>query len=458
MKKFLEALSKKGRLAVVKEKLSPELEISSVLHSLQDQAILFENAEGSDFRIAGNLYGDRSNLEFGLGISDGSGSFAHSVLKGIRDPSGSRGRVSGFSKSAWDKNEPADLYTLPILKHFEKEAGKYITAGVVAAKFPGSEDEENLSVHRMLVLTKNKVTARIVPRHLGQIGKNSPKKTIPVTVIIGPPPSVFLASSLQVEYGLSEYRLANRFSENKLELMSSERSDVAFPVDSEIVLEGELNFDELASEGPFVDLTGTYDEVRKQPVITFHTMHYRTDSVYHAILASSREHSLFMGLPQELKIMEALSKSIPQVRGINLTPASNGYFHCVVSIEKSNDGDGKTAIMNCFAASHPLKLVIAVDSDVDPFDLEDVEWALATRFQAERGMIVVNGARGSSLDPSSAKLAVTSKLGIDATLPVKEDRSKFTRATISTSARARSAIESISSNYTSPAVRDENRK
>ena len=104
---------------------------------------------------------------------------------------------------------------------------------------------------------------------------------------------------------------------------------------------------------------------------------------------------MFMGLPQELKIRDALSKSIPKFRGINLTPAGSGYFHCVVSIEKSSDGDGKTAILNCFAASHPLKLVIAVDGDVDPFDLAAVEWALSTRFQAANGLIEVNGARGS---------------------------------------------------------------
>ena len=109
-------------------------------------------------------------------------------------------------------------------------------------------------------------------------------------------------------------------------------------------------------EGPFVDFTGTYDGIRKQPVITFERMHYSSNAVYQAVVASTREHSMFMGLPQELKIRDVLSKSIPKFRGINLTPAGSGYFHCIVSIEKSSDGDGKTAILNCLAASHPLKL------------------------------------------------------------------------------------------------------
>jgi UbiD family decarboxylase len=172
-------------------------------------------------------------------------------------------------------------------------------------------------------------------------------------------------------------------------------------------------------------------------------MRYRNDSVYQAVVASTEEHSLFMGLPQELKIRDALSKSIPGVRGINLTPSSGGYFHCVVSIDKSNDGDGKTAILNCFAASHPLKLVVAVDSDIDPCDLRQVEWALTTRFQADSGLVLLKGARGSSLDPSSGKTAVTSKIGLDATLPVKRDRSSYEKAVVKISPAVTSVLDSI---------------
>jgi UbiD family decarboxylase len=347
--------------------------------------------------------------------------------KAIKNPT-QKGRASSFKRSEWEFNEDADLSKLPVLKHFENDAGNYITAGIVAAKFPGA-DSENLSFHRMLVLSKNKVAARIVPRHLSQIAKDAGGK-VPISLIIGPPPEVFVSASFQLQYRVSEYEIANSLSGGKLELVSSELSDISVPRDSEFVLEGSIDFNELVDEGPFVDLTGTYDGIRKQPVITFERMHYSSDAVYQAVVASTREHSMFMGLPQELKIRDVLSKSIPKFRGINLTPAGSGYFHCIVSIEKSSDGDGKTAILNCFAASHPLKLVIAVDGDVDPFDLAAVEWALSTRFQAATGLLEVDGARGSSLDPSSGKSGVTSKIGLDATLPVNQDRKKFERAKI----------------------------
>jgi len=425
LKEFLSSLKESGSLNVIGEKVSPEFQISSVLCKFQERPFLFENVMGSSIKVAGNLLSTRENVELGLQIEKGK--LLESMENAMRHPT-PKGRVSSYKNSDWEFTGEPDLSKLPVLTHFEKEAGKYLTAAIVAAKFPET-DYENLSFHRMLVLSKNKVAARIVPRHLNQIGKES-KGKVPISVIIGPPPEVFVAASLQVQYGLSEYEIANTLSKGKLKLISSEETGIAVPADSEIVLEGLIDFNDLTDEGPFVDLTGTYDDVRKQPVITFERMHLASDTVYQAVVASTREHSMFMGLPQELKIRDVLSKSIPKIRGINLTPAGSGYFHCIVSIEKSNDGDGKTAITNCFAASHPLKLVVAVDSDVDPFDLAAVEWALSTRFQSATGVLMINGAKGSSLDPSSAKSGVTSKIGLDATLTVNHDRKKFERATI----------------------------
>jgi UbiD family decarboxylase len=426
LKEFLRSLEAVGLLNVVKEKISTDLEISAVLGQYQTQAFLFQNIENSSLGLAGNLYSSRRNIELGLKMPDGK--LVEALEEVLKHPAESIGEVSNFEKSDWSVNSPADLSKLPILKHFGGEAGPYMTAGIVVAQFPG-KNEENLSFHRMLVLSENKAAARVVPRHLNQIGKETGKGKVPISVLIGPPPSVFVAASLQTNYQLSEYKIAKRLSGNEgLRLTRSELSGNAVPLDTEIVLEGYIDFNDLVDEGPFVDLTGTYDDVRKQPVVTFERMHMKREPVYQAVLASSIEHSIFMGLPQELKIREALAKSTPGFRAVHLTPSSGGYFHCVVSLEKSNDGDGKTAILNCFAASHPLKLVVAVDADVDPSDPRQVEWALATRFQANRGLVQINGARGSSLDPSSGKLGVTSKIGFDATIPMSDEKRKYTRA------------------------------
>ena len=424
MKEFLRSLQASKSVRTIEEEVSPDLDVSSVLLEFQNVPLLFKHVTGSSFSVAGNLYSKRSNIENGLGIEPGK--LLESLENASREPASRTGRITEFDRKDWMHSGDVDLSRLPILKNFDLEAGRYITAGIVVAKFPGS-NEENLSVHRMLVLSKNKVAARIVPRHLTQIGKSAEGR-IPVSVVIGPPPAVFVSASLQIQYGLSEYRVANKLAKGDLQLSTSQNSDISIPVDSEIVLEGFIDFRELVDEGPFVDLTGTYDAIRKQPTITFESAHYKANAVYQTVIASSLEHSLFMGLPQEIKLRDALYKSVPGFRAVNLTAASGGYFHCIVSVDKASDGDGKTAIINCFAASHPLKLVIAVDADIDPFDQRQVEWALATRFQSSTGLVTIDGARGSSLDPSSSKVGVTSKLGLDATLPMNYDRKKFERA------------------------------
>ena len=422
--------------------MSTDLDISAIMRSFASRPLLFERVKGSSLPVAGNLYSTRQSLSFALGLKPEE-DVTKFIENASKDPSSAVGHVEKFDSSSWDYNGDVDLSKLPILKHYDNEAGHYITAGIIVAK--GSGTSENLSFHRMLVLSKNELTARIVSRHLDRIARDSKERKIPITILIGPPPAVFVSASLQIQYGVSEYKIANKMSEGALDLSTSEKSDILFPADTEVVLEGLLDYSRNAKEGPFVDLTQTYDDVREQPLIRVERIHYRKDSVYQAILAGSSEHALFMGLPQEVKIREALAKSIPKVRGVNLTSASEGYFHCIVSIEKTNDGDGKTAILNCLAASHPLKIVIVVDSDTDPFNLSDVEWALATRFQASKGLVVIEGAKGSSLDPSSGKSAVTSKLGLDATLPIQADRSKFNRASISTSERTRAIIDSLGS-------------
>ena len=125
-----------------------------------------------------------------------------------------------------------------------------------------------------------------------------------------------------------------------------------------------------------------------------------------------------MGFPREAAIWDAVSKVVPRVRKVRLTPASGGWLHAVVSIEKQHEGDGKSAIMAAFAAHPSLKHVVVVDSDVDPDNPWEVEWAIATRFQADRDLVLVRNARGSTLDPSSQD-GLTSKVGIDATKPLE---------------------------------------
>lgn len=437
LRKHLDTLRKQKQLVEVDEPLSPKFEIAGLLHSSQHKPILFNNVKGSEIRVAANICPNKSHLAAALSIPEER--LVDRIISAQSNPR--QPETIDFNRRNWDVHGEADLTKLPILTHYERDKGPYITAAMVAARFP-ENGEENLSVQRMLPISRNEVVARVVPRHLLEILKRRGGE-VEVAVSLGLHPAVFLGTSLQPAYGQGEYSIVNSLLDGSLQLMRCEEIDVRVPADAEIVLEGTLSANRTVEEGPFVDLTGTYDAIRTQPTIRFTKMRMKRDAIYPALLPAGEEHKLFMGLPQELKIWDYLKRSTPGVKKVHLTSGGAGYFHCIVSLDKSSEGDGKTAIVNCFAASHPLKLVIAVDSDIDPTRWEEVEAALATRFQADKGMVVIHGARGSSLDPSSGKSAVTSKLGLDATLPLNAEKASFEKGKVVINSKVEKLIKTI---------------
>jgi UbiD family decarboxylase len=195
-----------------------------------------------------------------------------------------------------------------------------------------------------------------------------------------------------------------------------------------------------------VDVTGTCDIQRKQPVVEVVGVMHRGEYVYEGLLPSGAEHRLLMGLPHEVLIWESVSKVVPKVYAINLSVGGNGWLHAFISVEKQLDGDGKNALLAAFAAHPSLKHAVVVDSDINVFDASEVEWAIATRFQASEDLIIIENVRGSTLDSSAdQETGLTSKMGVDATKPFTKPKEKFDRARIPTSKRAENIARKLQS-------------
>jgi UbiD family decarboxylase len=323
-----------------------------------------------------------------------------------------------------------DLTALPIPKLFPKDAGRYVTAGVWVAERPGVR---NLSFHRILVLDRNRGACRIVPRHLRHMYDEAiaAGEELKVAVCIGLDPANLLAGGTSVEYGVDESRIASALTQSCLGKpvdMVRIKSGLLVPAEADYVLEGRLT-KETHDEGPFVDAVRTYDRVRKEPVLVVDRISRRKDAVFHVIVGGLDEHFMFMGMPREPVIYQAVSRAVPHVRAVRLTEGGCAWLHGVVSIRKQHQGDGKNAIMAAFGAHTSMKQVVIVDEDIDVFDDREVEWAIATRFQADRGLVVLHDVRGSSIDPS-ARDGFTSKMGIDATKPLGANPAMFDKATL----------------------------
>lgn len=323
-----------------------------------------------------------------------------------------------------------DLTSLPVPKLFPRDAGRYITAGVWVAEWKGAR---NLSFHRILILGKDRGACRIVPRHLRHMYNEAVQagEELKVAVCIGLDPWNLLAGGTSVEYGVDESRIASALTQSGLGKpvdVVRIRNGLTVPADAEYVLEGRL-INETHEEGPFVDAVRTYDRVRKEPVLVVERIHRRKDAIFHIIVGGLDEHFMFMGMPREPVIYQAVSRAVPHVKAVRLTEGGSAWLHGIVSIRKQHQGDGKNAIMAAFGAHTSMKQVVIVDEDIDVFDDRDVEWAIATRFQADRGLVVLHDVRGSSIDPS-ARDGFTSKMGIDATKPLGADPAMFDKATL----------------------------
>jgi UbiD family decarboxylase len=445
LRDFLEQIEKRKEVLHIKNQVSTFFETSQIMKGFEsdERVLLFENVKDYDAPIVANACGTRQRMCTALKI--GLDAFYRRLLWAWRSPKKPKIAEDGAIMECRERR--VNLSKIPVLTHFERDAGPYITSAVVHAVSVDG-DVENLSVHRLQVLDETHLAIRLVPRHLFKLwtmAKNA-GKDLEVAISVGVHPAVLLAAASPVPFGVSEFEVANALLGDNLRLLKCERVNALAPADAELVLEGRISATKEVAEGPFVDVTGTYDVQRKQPVVDVIGIMHRKNYVYQALLPSGAEHRLLMGLPLETMIWEAVSRTVPKVYSVNLSAGGNGWLHAVISIEKQVDGDAKNALLAAFAAHPSLKHAVVVDSDIDVFNPVEVEWAVATRFQASEDLIVIENVRGSTLDSSADQdTGLTSKMGIDATRPFNKPKEKFERAKIPTSKRSEALINKVKS-------------
>jgi UbiD family decarboxylase len=425
---FLADMQKKNQLVQINDEVSPRFEVSAFMKEFDNGPILyFDNVKGSRSKIVAGVCGTRQRLCWALGVTQEA--LYQKITEAWREPVQPRAVRGGPVNEIVEK---ARLPKLPILTHFERDAGAYITSGVISARSSDGKIE-NVSIHRLQVLDDTHLAIRLVPRQLYSMWKaaKEKKENVEIAITIGVHPAVMLAAASPVPFGVSEFGVANKLLGNKMTVVKCENVNAYAPAEAELILEGRILTDKEVTEGPLVDVTGTYDIQRKQPVVELVSMMHRRDYMYQALLPSGSEHKLLMGLPHETMIWEAVSKVVPKVKAVNLTEGGCGWLHAVVSIEKLVDGDAKNALAATFSAHPSLKHAVVVDTDIDVCDPNLVEWAIATRFQASEDLVLIPQARGSSLDPSAdQETGLTTKVGVDATRPLAKPKEKFEKAKI----------------------------
>ena len=409
---FIEKIKKTGQLSVVKKSVSTKYESAAVTAKMDGaNAILFENIKESKLRLVANLVGTRTR--FASAVSATEPTIHSKVISAIENAKKPKTILGGKFLANFSK----DLSILPIVTHFEKESGPFITSSIIYT-LNQEKKAQNSSFHRLMPLDKTHFSVRMVEgRHLHRTFVHAKEhgEDLRVAITVGVHPAVSIAGAYQAEWGEDELEIANSLLGGKLTLTKLPYSGMKVPSGAEIVLEGKILQDKTHKEW-MVEMLRTYDFAREQPVFELEKLYYRNNAIFHDVLAGYSEHRLLMGMPIEAKLNRDVKKTIPQTKQVVMTNGGCNWLHAVVQISKKKDADAKKAIEQTFAAHRSLKMVTVVDEDIDPSDPVQVEYAMATRFQADKDLTIIEKVRGSSLDPSSdQKNLLTTKLGIDAT-------------------------------------------
>ncbi len=410
LRQFISALERENLLVKIRKEVSTEFEIANIIAALDGQVAQFVNVKDSKYPVVGNLIGSRDLVAKALGIEK------ERLLGRLSDAINNPVKPEVVDRAPCHEIvENADLNSLPILRYMPKDGGKYVASAVCMIKDPET-GLRNASFHRLMLIDKNHFAARIVENR-GTDTALKKKGELDIAICIGNSIPVLLAGATSFPIGADELSMANSLEETKL--VKCKTVDIEVPAETEFVLEGRIT-KETTTEGPFLDLTETYDRTREQPVIEIKKITHRKDAIFHALLPGKGEHKVLMGMPREPTIFNEVSK-VCTCRNVLVTPGGTSWLHAVVQITKQNDDDGRKAAEAAFKGHSSLKHCVVVDDDINIYDPNEVEWAIATRFQADKNFMVMPNQPGSSLDPSGdlteGKKATTCKAGVDATIP-----------------------------------------
>lgn len=430
LRSFMQVLEENGQLVTIHKTVSRELEIGSVLATLESANLgagYMKHVEGSEFGLVGNMLGSMDRIALALGceksaITDFLGYCLDTPILPVE-----------VKNAPCQQNvmmgEDVDLYKLPIPRHAPKDGGPFITGGVIVSRDPEGTTQ-NLSFQRMHLKGKDKLSIMINEwRHLKDFYDKAEAmgKPLPISVVVGADPVVYVGAGLR--YAGDEMEVAGAIRGEAQQVVKSLTSDVRVPATAEFVIEGDILPVEREMEGPLSEFTGHYSTPWLSPVIHVKAITYRDGAIYQTIAGGLFEHvNLGNVLPREPLLKKHTRYVSSGVKAVHIPPYGSGFL-ALVQMKKKNPGEPKNVAMAAMTAYVNIKNVIVVDEDVDIYNPADVLWALSTRVIPEKDIFYVHNAQGHELDPGSDSRGVQTKMGIDATLAFEFSNREYERVT-----------------------------
>jgi 4-hydroxy-3-polyprenylbenzoate decarboxylase len=448
LRDFINMLEQRGELKRIQTEVDPCLEMTEICdRTLRagGPALLFENPKGSDIPVLANLFGTPQRVALGMGEESVAAlREVGKLLAFLKEPDPPKGM-----KDAWQKmpifkqvlnmspkvvkgaacqkqvieGDDVDLGKLPIQTCWPDDAGPLITWALVITRGPNKE-RQNLGIYRQQVIARNKVIMRWLAHRGGALDfrdwqQAHPGEPFPVAVALGADPATILGAVTPVPDTLSEYGFAGLLRGDKTEVTKCIGSDLQVPATAEFVLEGVINPDEMADEGPFGDHTGYYNEVERFPVFTIERITHRSNPIYHSTYTGRPpDEPAVLGVALNEVFVPLLQKQFPEIVDFYLPPEGCSYRMAVVSMKKQYPGHAKRVMLGVWSFLRQFmytKFVIVTDEDVNVRDWQDVIWAMTTRMDPVRDTTMIENTPIDYLDFASPVSGLGSKIGFDAT-------------------------------------------
>jgi 2,5-furandicarboxylate decarboxylase 1 len=426
LRDWLDHLAARGRLAVLKPNIGLKFELAAYAKRLDGQrATLFPQPGGHAIPVVSGLVSDRGWMAEAMGVEPAD------MLARFQD--------AASHPTPWQevKSAPAQetvhraplnlAKILPLPTHNEHDGGPYIAAGIMIVRNPRT-GKQNVSIHRCQLTGPNRLGVLVLPRHTFTFHRMAEEAGQPLdaAIVIGVDPLTLLASQAIVPIDHDELEIAGALQGRPLPVVKCLTNDIRVPAEAEIVVEGRFLPGVREPEGPFGEFPQTYGTRSNREVMEVVAVTHRKDAIFHTMVGGGLEHLLLGAIPKEATLLTHLRRNFPNVLDVHLSPGGTMRFHLYVKLKKTQEGQGKNVILGAFAGSFDLKHVIVVDDDVDIHNPAEVEWAVATRFQADRDLVIVPESQGSKLDPSNRD-GVGAKMGLDATKPLAAAEMTFKR-------------------------------
>jgi 2,5-furandicarboxylate decarboxylase 1 len=431
----IEHLEATGNLLRVRTEVDPKHELAGIAKRLEGgKPVLFERVRGSAYPVFTGLLWNRDIVGslFGMPKEQVPFAIADGIAAWRARPDGYPPRLRDSAPANEVVEDKVDLARLPIPVHALKDGGRYLDASVVVARNPET-GLPNISIHRMMVTRKDRLTFLIDPgRHLGAYVEVAERRgePLPVTINNGVGLAPWIVSTLP-RLGDNKHLIAHHVVGRPIDFVRAQTVDVPAYAGAQFVIEAEILPGVREDEAPFAEVTGLYGGRDKRWVMRVKAITRRKVPVFHTVL-SGKEVWNAVGFTAEAAIFAAVHGKIPEITSVFLPPGGCGFYEAVVQVKGARPGLARDVVHETFRAFRSLQRVVVVDSDVDIHDAVDVDWAMTTRFDADTGLFVLPGEEGHPLNPvvklnPDGKGGTVTKIGIDATVPHDGDKAKFER-------------------------------